>query len=192
MDQEVKFEDVRDRLTPNYYHPHSRNYPDMIPTSPCKPSINNCNNNNNNNTTWSSNYPDLIPNSVCDPMLDSDTEDDQDEEEVDKGVDDVDGGDDGHPLLVAGVDWAKLGSQLCSIASAFESTFYEPANPEQKAIYDAFQRIQNSSSSEVDGRIRRENSLSGFAKTICRQVLLSSIWILLKKVLLKEKSVEIF
>ena len=189
MDQEVKFEDVRERLTPNYYQHHTRNYPDMIPSSPCKP------NNNNNNNTWSSNYPDLIPNSVCDSMLDSDPDDDDDqeeEEEVDKGVDDVDGGDDEHPLLVGGVDWAKLGNQLCSIASAFESTFYEPATQEQKAIYETFQRIRNSSNSEVDGPIRRENSLSGFAKTICRQVLLSSIWILLKKVLLKEKSVDIF
>ena len=99
---------------------------------------------------------------------------------MDKGVDDVDGYDGSRVLSnVGGVDWYKLGAQLSSIANTFESTFYKPANDEQKAVYEAFQRIKMSSSLFIEG----ENSLSGFAKMVCRQVLLSSIWILLKKVL---------
>ena len=174
--------DMTESFTSNFHQYHDsvshRNYPDMIPNeypTTCKPIYN-----NNNDSTFSSHYPDLIP-SYNHHMVESD-----DEVEEEKGFDDVDGGDDVDGRLqltnVGGVNWSKLGSQLCQIASAFESTFYEPATDDQKAIYAAFQRIKSSAShDEVDSS--EENSLSGLAKTICRQVLLSSIWILLKKVL---------
>ena len=158
---------------------HFNNYPDMIPDDydSCKPI-------NNNSSNWSSNYPDLISNGNHHHRQD----DSEEEEEEEKGYDDVDGGDDSRLLNnVGGVDWSKLGSQLCSIASSFESTFYKPVTDEQKAIYEAFQRIKMSSSHFLD----RDNSLSGLAKTICRQVLLSSIWILLKKVLWRCKKCEL-
>lgn len=160
---------THERFTANISSRNFNNYPDMIPDDydSCKPI--------NNNNRWSSNYPDLISTNHHHHH-----QDDSEEEEEEKGYDDVDGGDDSRLLNnVGGVDWSKLGSQLCSIASSFESTFYKPVTEEQKAIYEAFQRIKMSSSQFLD----RDNSLSGLAKTICRQVLLSSIWILLKKVL---------
>jgi len=174
--------DMTESFTSNFHQYHDsvshRNYPDMIPNeypNTCKPIINN----NNNDNTFSSHYPDLIP-SYNHHMVESD-----DDDVEGKVFDDIDGGDDVDGRLqltnVGGVNWSKLGSQLCQIASTFESTFYEPATEDQKAIYAAFQRIKSSSHDEVDSG--EENSLSGLAKTICRQVLLSSIWILLKKVL---------
>ena len=168
------------------HHAHhnlsSQNYPDMIPDD-FKVET------NNNNYSWlplqssSSSplhYPDLISSPAHHQRDRFDDTTDEEEEEVDKGVDDVDGYDGSMVLSnVGGVDWYKLGAQLSSIANTFESTFYKPANDEQKAVYEAFQRIKMSSSLFIEG----ENSLSGFAKMVCRQVLLSSIWILLKKVL---------
>ena len=158
-------------------HIASQNYPDMIPLD----------------EEWkmetgsisfirpSSQFPDLISSPLHLHHNQHQSPDDTDEEEeVDKGFDDVDGHDDSRVLSnVGGVDWYKLGAQLSTIATAFESTFYKPATEEQKAVYEAFQRIKMSSSLFIDG----ENSMSGFAKLVCRQVLLSSIWILLKKVL---------
>jgi hypothetical protein len=154
----------------------SQNYPDMI--SDCKVELGG---GNDDNAVWpSSQFPDLISSPSHLRRRFDDTDDDE-EEETDKGYDDVDGGHDDSRVLsnVGGVDWCKLGAQLSSIATSFESTFYKPATAEQKAVYEAFQRIKLSSSLFVDG----ENSMSGFAKMVCRQVLLSSIWILLKKVL---------
>jgi hypothetical protein len=143
--------------------------PDLLPEDLCFPAEGS-----------TSNYPDLIASPRHHGYRPGD---DDDEDEVDsKGYDDVDGGGDESRVLspVGGVDWTKLGAQLCSIANTFESTFYRPATAEQKAVYEAFQRIRMSSTGLF---VDRDSSLSGLAKMVCRQVLLSSIWILLKKVL---------
>lgn len=145
------------------------NYPDMIPHeshhhSGCKPFT----------ITWSP-FPDLVPSHG--------PQDDDDEMfDLEKSLDDVDG-DGGDGGLVAVHDWSKLGAQLCDIAHRFETTFYEPSTDQQRAVYEAFQRIRLSCMF-ANGR-HMENSLSGLARTICRQFLLSSIWILLRKVLWK-------
>jgi hypothetical protein len=124
--------------------------------------------------TWSP-FPDLVPSHGND-------DDDFDDEmfDLEKSLDDSDG-DGGDGGLVAVHNWSKVGAQLCDIAHRFETTFYEPANDRQRAVYEAFQRIRLSCMF-ANGR-HMDNSLSGLARTICRQFLLSSIWILLRKVL---------
>lgn len=150
------------------------NYPDMIPSyehhQGCKPFT----------ISWSP-FPDLVPSRG--PYYQDDEEDDEDLYDFEKSLNHFDGNEGG--LVPASLheshNWSKLGAQLCDIANRFETTFYEPSTDQQRAVYQAFQRIRLSCIL-ANGR-HTDNTLSGLAKTICRQFLLSSIWILLKKVL---------
>ena len=78
------------------------------------------------------------------------------------------------------VNWIKLGHQLTEIASAFEVS-YEVKNktPQQQEIFQIYRDLKNRSLALN----RQDQTLVGLAKTICRQVLLSTIWILLKKIM---------
>ncbi len=82
-------------------------------------------------------------------------------------------------LVYRGVDWAKLGSQLCEIASAFEVTYSPLQNDHQRELYRVYTQLKL----RTLVNSRRDESAIGLAKTVCRQVLLSTIWILLKKIL---------
>lgn len=144
---------------------HYYEYPDLIPT--------------NDNSNCSKYYPDLLERNhntssssslnVSSLYQDSDEEDEFDcrKEENDSCADKT------------GVDWQRLGNQLCEIASAFEVSYAPALNDHQKQVYEIYRRLRLYTLS----RRNQDNTVVGLAKNICRQVLLSSIWILLKKVI---------
>lgn len=78
-----------------------------------------------------------------------------------------------------GINWSNLGNQLCEIASAFEVTYSPNLNENQRELYSVYRDLKV----KTLALSRRDSSMTGLAKTICRQVLLSSIWILLKKIM---------
>ena len=78
-----------------------------------------------------------------------------------------------------GINWHNLGNQLCEIASAFEVTYAPVMNEQQRQIYQVYRDLKLKSLALS----RRDRSMAGLAKTICRQVLLSTIWTLLKKIM---------
>ena len=79
-----------------------------------------------------------------------------------------------------GINWHNLGNQLCQIASAFEVS-YAPTfeSEQQRQIYQVYRDLKLKSLALS----RRDKTMVGLAKTICRQVLLSTIWTLLKKIM---------
>lgn len=81
--------------------------------------------------------------------------------------------------LIKGINWHNLGHQLTEIASAFEVTYAPVMNEQQRQMYQVYRELKL----KTLAISRRDSSMIGLAKTICRQVLLSSIWILLKKIM---------
>ncbi len=81
-------------------------------------------------------------------------------------------------------NWHNLGNQLCQIASAFEVTqnhaMFSEMNEEQRKCYQVYRELKL----KTLALRRQDDSLSGLIKTICSQVLLSTIWILLKKAII--------
>ena len=77
--------------------------------------------------------------------------------------------------------WRELGSQLCQLASAFELSFAGPENERQREIFKVYQRIKLKALKDGEEDCKRSDF--GVAKSLCKQILLSSIWILLKKVI---------
>ena len=84
-----------------------------------------------------------------------------------------------HELIKGGINWHNLGQQLTEIASAFEVTYAPVMNDQQRQMYQVYRELKL----KTLAISRRDSSMIGLAKTICRQVLLSSIWILLKKIM---------
>ncbi len=82
-------------------------------------------------------------------------------------------------LVYDGINWGKVGHQLCEIASAFEVNYSPLQNEHQRELYRVYTQMKSRSLANS----RTDESMSGLAKTVCRQVLLSTIWILLKKIL---------
>ena len=78
-----------------------------------------------------------------------------------------------------GINWHNLGNQLCEIASAFEVTYAPAMTEQQRQIYGVYRDLKLKSLALS----RRDKTMVGLAKTICRQVLLSTIWTLLKKIM---------
>lgn len=77
------------------------------------------------------------------------------------------------------VNWHNLGNQLCQIASAFEVTYEHRMSRKQKEIYSMYRDLKLKSLALS----RQDTTMSGLAKTICRHVLLSTIWLLIKKIM---------
>ena len=82
-----------------------------------------------------------------------------------------------HDLKINGVNWTNLGHQLTEIASAFEVSYAPAMTPTQRIVYQEYRKLKAKSLALS----REEKNLMGLAKTVCRQMLLSSIWILMKK-----------
>ena len=82
-----------------------------------------------------------------------------------------------HDLKINGVNWTNLGHQLTEIASAFEVSYAPAMTPTQRIVYHEYRKLKAKSLALS----REEKNLMGLAKTVCRQMLLSSIWILMKK-----------
>ena len=77
-----------------------------------------------------------------------------------------------------GINWQNLGKQLCEIASAFEVTYAPPVNEHHRELYEVYRDLKLKTLTLS----RTDTSVTGLAKTVLRQVLLSSIWILIKKI----------
>ena len=77
------------------------------------------------------------------------------------------------------VNWHHLGDQLCQIASAFEVAYAPAMDPRSRQLYQVYRDLKL----RTLALSRRDQTMMGLAKTICRQVLLSSIWIILKKIM---------
>ena len=80
-------------------------------------------------------------------------------------------------MIYKGVNWHNLGHQLTEIASAFEVNYAPAMTPTQRLVYQEYRKLKAKSLALS----REEKNLMGLAKTVCRQMLLSSIWILMKK-----------
>ena len=80
-----------------------------------------------------------------------------------------------------GINWHNLGNQLCEIASAFEVSYAPYANmtEQQRHIYQVYKDLKIKSLALS----RRDKTMVGLARTICRQLLLSTIWTLLRKIM---------
>ena len=80
-----------------------------------------------------------------------------------------------------GINWHNLGNQLCEIASAFEVSYAPYANmtQQQRHIYQVYKDLKIKSLALS----RRDKTMVGLARTICRQLLLSTIWTLLRKIM---------
>ena len=112
--------------------------------------------------------------------LDGSQVDFDDQSEVFEEDDDTDEVDHDPKCFVnKGINWHNLGNQLCEIASAFEVTYAPAMTEQQRQIYGVYRDLKLKSLALS----RRDKTMVGLAKTICRQVLLSTIWTLLKKIM---------
>lgn len=75
-------------------------------------------------------------------------------------------------------EWHRVGFQLCEIASAFEVHF-APSNPSHLKLFHAYRRMKLSLLRRDKKRCRG----SGGGGSICRQIVLSGVWMLLKQIL---------
>ena len=100
-------------------------------------------------------------------------------EEDDESCDKLNEKCDDNSLIFKGVNWRNLGDQLCEIASAFEVTYAPAMNDQQRQVYQIYRDLKLRTLAVN----RRDHSMIGLSKTICTQVLLSTIWILLKKIM---------
>ena len=94
-------------------------------------------------------------------------EDDHDQDQDDQDL----------KMIYKGVNWHNLGHQLTEIASAFEVNYAPAMTPTQRLVYQEYRKLKAKSLALS----REEKNLMGLAKTVCRHMLLSSIWILMKK-----------
>ena len=150
-----------------------------------------------------SSLPDIVPAehsreeySKCkEQMIASQDEGDDDEDEEDgeeeEDEDEPDGKMGGETCLLKqcfavpplGSPWGAVGFQLCQIASAFEIGLCSPSDERQRRIFLAYQDIKLRTL-QRDLKVAKDSGgESHFAKSVCRQILLSGIWLLVKKVL---------
>ena len=132
---------------------------------------------------------------------DEDDEEEEGEEEGGGGEEDADYGNDWLDARV-GVNsrlkkcfprhpptssWGAVGLQLCQIASAFEAGLCSPSDERQRRMFLSYQAIKlralRRDMKVANAASLEEGSESHFAKSVCRQILLSGIWLLIKKVL---------
>ena len=83
--------------------------------------------------------------------------------------------------------WGAVGLQLCQIASVFEVGLCSPSDARQRRMFLSYQAIKLRALRR-DMKVANAASCGGgseshFAKSVCRQILLSGIWLLIKKVL---------
>ena len=78
-------------------------------------------------------------------------------------------------------EWTAVGAQLCTLASALEDSYLGPENSSQRKLHETYQSIKL----QLLKRARESSAQTdlGLVKTIGKQILLSGIWVLLKKVL---------
>ena len=100
-------------------------------------------------------------------------------EDIQEYLDEEENDPDDPKMVHKGVNWHNLGQQLTEIASAFEVSYAPAMSPTQRIVYQEYQKLKIKSLALS----RNDKTMMGLAKTICRQMLLSSIWILLKKIL---------
>ena len=79
--------------------------------------------------------------------------------------------------------WGAVGFQLCQIASAFEIGLCSPSDERQRRIFLAYQDIKLRTLQRDMKVVSDSGGESHFAKSVCRQILLSGIWLLVKRVL---------
>ena len=149
----------------------------------------------------SSSLPDIVPNanSKCKEQMivSQDEDEDDDDDEGDGGeeedFDEPDGKLGGETCLLKqclavpplSSPWSAVGFQLCQIASAFEVGLCSPSDERQRRLFLAYQDIKLRTL-QRDLKVAKAKDSGGeshFAKSVCRQILLSGIWLLVKKVL---------
>ena len=154
-----------------------------------------------------SSLPDIVPaehsreaDSECKEQMianqyeddDDDEEDGEEEEEEDEDeVDEVDGKMGVETCLLKqcfavpplNSPWSAVGFQLCQIASAFEVGLCSPSDERQRRIFLAYRDIKLRTFQRDLKLAKDSGGESHFAKSLCRQILLSGIWLLVKKVL---------
>lgn len=76
--------------------------------------------------------------------------------------------------------WSEIGFQLCHLASAFEVSYEQSqvSQDSERELYQTYQKMRRM----LLLKKRAAGSSSGLVKIVCQQVLLSGIWILLKKI----------
>ena len=83
--------------------------------------------------------------------------------------------------------WGAVGLQLCQIASAFEIGFCSASDERQRRMFLTYQAIKlralRRDMKVANAASCGEGSESHLTKSVCRQILLSGIWLLIKKVL---------
>ena len=150
----------------------------------------------------SSSLPDIVPaehgqdacsNSKKQMILSEDENDEDDYDSEDDGEEDEpDGKTGGETCLLKqcfalppspSSPWGAVGLQLCQIASAFEVGLCSPSDERQRRIFLAYQDIKLRTL-QRDLKVAKDSGgESHFAKSMCRQVLLAGIWLLVKRVL---------
>ena len=132
----------------------------------------------------------MIQNEVMDEDEDDDDDEEEEEEEEEEYEDEPDGKLRGETHLLKkcfaatplSSPWGAVGFQLCQIASAFEVGLCSPSDERQRRIFLAYQDIKLRTL-QRDMRVVGDSAgESHFAKSVCRQILLSGIWLLVKRV----------